>query len=433
MRYIKLVIVSGLLASAIPSFAQQSISLSLKEATEHALTHNRNLKNASIEIQKAEAKRWQTLGTMLPQANLNLDYSNLMGYELDFGGMKIPMNPEGNLTAQVAVALSGAQVIGTQLSKLAIEMAETNQQKSQQQLIYGVRSTYFSILALEETVNLLKQNLANMQKLLEFTENSVKVGVTEQTEADQLIVQIGTMETGINSTKRMVEMLYNSLRLQMGFETQEQIVLTDEIDQLLNFENTLQLTEAEFILENNFDYQLLQKSVDLSKKQITLNAWNYGPTLAAFYQYTTKTYFGKSEGFNMTPPNLIGAKVTIPIFSSGVNYTKVREARLNHETQLNTLADTKNALSIQHSQLKYDLLNAMENYSNQKKNIEVSQRILSNMSKKYEQGMASSLEVTTISTNLISAQNSFVQSLMEVVNAQIALEKLLNQNIENNN
>ncbi len=44
--------------------------------------------------------------------------------------------------------------------------------------------------------------------------------------------------------------------------------------------------------------------------------------------------------------------------------------------------------------------------------------------------MASSLEVTTTGTNLIAAQNSYVQALMGVVNAQIALEKLLNTDIK---
>ncbi|MBR6083650.1 MAG: TolC family protein, partial [Salinivirgaceae bacterium] len=45
---------------------------------------------------------------------------------------------------------------------------------------------------------------------------------------------------------------------------------------------------------------------------------------------------------------------------------------------------------------------------------------------KYEQGVASSLEVTNAGTNLISAQSSYVQALMELVTAQIELEKLLN-------
>jgi len=216
----------------------------------------------------------------------------------------------------------------------------------------------------------------------------------------------------------------------LGVDGAAEIHLSETLDELLSVDSALQLVGQDFILDNNFDYQLLKQSTMLAKKQIALSAWSYGPTISGFYQYTKKTYFGKDEGFNMTPPNLIGAQISFPIFSSGVNYTKVSEAKINHEIQLNALADTEDALKIQHSQLRYDLISALESYDIQKKNIEVNQRILDNISRKYEQGMASSLEVTTTGTNLIAAQNSYVQALMGVVNAQIALEKLLNTDIK---
>jgi len=411
---------------SLTTFGQEPLILTLKEAQEQALEHNRKLKNASLEIQKAEAGRWKALASMLPQANVKLDYANFMGYEINFGMMSIPMNPSGNLTAQVAVALSGAQVVGTQLSQIATEMAEINHKKTEQELTNQVKTLYYSILIMHETIGLLEQNLENMNRLYRFTENSVKVGVADQTDADKLKVQVSTLETSINSTKRSLEMLNNSLRLQMGVDVTQQIELAQTIDELLNMEGALQLLKTDFVIDNNFSYQLLKQSADLSKKQISLNAWSYGPTLSAFYQYTKKTYFGKDEGFNTTPPNLVGASLSIPIFSSGVNYAKVREAKITYETQVNTLNDTEEALKIQHSQLRYNLSSAMENFENQKENIEVNKRILDNVSKKYEQGMASSLDVTISGTNLIAAQSSYVKALMDVVTAQIALEELIN-------
>jgi outer membrane protein TolC len=425
----KILILTLVLILSGQAFAQQNFDLTLSDAQAYALEHNRTLKNASLEIQKAEAAQWKALASMLPQANVKLDYSNFMGYELKFGGMAIPMNPSGNLTGQVAVALSGAQLVGSQLASMAKDMAEVSLKKTEQDITNQVKSVYFSILIMEQTVGLLEKNLKNIQKLHEYTEQSVKVGVADQTDADQLLVQVSTMETTINSTRRSIEMLYNSLRLQLGLDVNTGVTLTQTIDDLLNLENSLQLLKADFVLENNFDYRLLKKSTELSEKQIALNAWSYGPTISAFYQYTKKTYFGKDEGFNTTPPNLIGASLSIPIFSSGVNYAKVKEAKIAYETQCNTLADTEDALKIQHSQLQYNLTSAYESYQNQKKNIEVNQRILNNISKKYEQGMASSLDITTSNSNLLNAQSSYVQALMEVVSAQIALEKLLNINV----
>ena len=77
--------------------------------------------------------------------------------------------------------------------------------------------------------------------------------------------------------------------------------------------------------------------------------------------------------------------------------------------------------------MKYNLSSAFETYETQKKNVEVTQRVLTNISNKYEHGYASSLDVTNSGTNLITAQNSYVQALLDLVNAQIALEELLNK------
>jgi outer membrane protein TolC len=42
--------------------------------------------------------------------------------------------------------------------------------------------------------------------------------------------------------------------------------------------------------------------------------------------------------------------------------------------------------------------------------------------------LSSSLDVTNSATNLLTAQSTYVQAILEYVNAQIELEKLLNKN-----
>ena len=46
-----------------------------------------------------------------------------------------------------------------------------------------------------------------------MTENAVKVGAAEQIDADQLSVQVATMESAINNTDRAIEVLKSSLQL----------------------------------------------------------------------------------------------------------------------------------------------------------------------------------------------------------------------------
>ena len=408
-------------------WAQDSImTLTLDEAQKVAKEHNRTLKNASLDVQKAEATRWQTIASMLPQVNGSLDYQNMCGYKMSLGGMDIAMPPSGTLGITAALQFSGTQVVGAYLGTIAMKMADISLKQTEQQIGNQVKSIYYSILAMERTVNLLEQNLENLRTLHRTTQNSVDVGVAEQTDADQLSVQVATMGTTISSTKRSLEMLYNSMRLQLGVAPEQRISLSQSIEELINFENALSLLSEEFVIDNNYNYQLLKENTRLAKQQVHMKEWAYGPTITAAYQYSAKKYFSDERTMNMTPPNAISISLSVPIFSSGRNFTGVKEAKLAYKKQLNTLADTEDGLNIQHSQLKYNLSSAYESFDTQKKNVEVSQRVFTNISNKYEHGLASSLDVTNSGSNLISAQSSYVQALLELVNAQIELEELLN-------
>ncbi|HIZ87645.1 MAG TPA: TolC family protein [Candidatus Coprenecus pullistercoris] len=401
----------------------------LEEAMNYALEHNWDLQNSSLAVRQAEADRWGAIATMLPQVNGTLDYSNYMGYEMDLGEfMAIAMPPYGSIGVNAAMSVSGAQIISALIGKLSIEMADVSHRQSQQEVAEQVRLLYFSALVSEQTVELLQRNLGTVRRLHELSQKSVDAGVAEQVDADQILVQVATLESSINEAERGLEMIYNSMRLQMNVGFDKEIVLTQTLEDLMDVEHSLDLLYDDFILENNFSYQLALQSTELYRKQKNLVGWAYGPTLSAFYQYTGRKYFSDEMTMNMTPPNMIGLTLSIPIFSSGRNYTSFQKAKLDYQKQLNTLENTKMALNIQHRQLKYNLSSAYERYQTQVKNVEVSQAVLDNIGKKYEFGHASSLDVTNAATTLITAQSTYVQAALDYVTAQIELEKLLNKN-----
>ena len=409
--------------------AQDSLhlSLSLKDAETYALEHNRSMQNASLDVKKAYAARWQTIASMLPQVSASLDYSNMCGYQMAIMGQAIAMPPSGTLAVTASVALSGSQVVGALLNNIAIEMSDISVKQTEQTITFNVANLYMSILAMEKTEGLLEQNLKNLGKLYQSTLNAVKVGVAEQTDADQISVQVSSMQSQINSTKRSLEMLYNSLALQLGQGVDYKITLTQTLSDVLNVDVAMELLYTEFNLDQNYDYQLLQKNTELSKKQITMAAMDYVPTISAYYQYSGKEYFSDEPTMNMTAPNVVGVSLKVPIWSSGKRASAVVEKKLAYQAAQNTLTDTENALRVKNKQLRYNLSSAYENYQTQTQNLDVSQRVFDNISKKYEQGYASSTEVTNSSITLLTAQSNYVSAMLEMVNAHIELKKLLNK------
>lgn len=416
-----------LAAPVLPAVAQERISLSLEEAQQYAVDHNRTLANASIDVQKAQASRWQAIAAMLPQVTASASYSNMMGYKMDLGAMQLSMPPYATFNVQTAIGLSGASIVSIGLADISRKMADITLAKSEKEIADQVATLYFSALVTEETIRLLEENLASMRKLHRITQSSVDAGVAEQTSADQLQVQAATMESTLTSTRRSLEMVYNSLRLQLCLDENVEIVLTDGINDLLNPGTTSALLAEDFDIERNYDYKLLKESTELARRQIALTGWSNGPTFSVYHQYSGRHNFSNEPTMNMTPPNMIGAQLSIPLFTSGRSYAAVKDARLAYQKQLNTLEDTELALNVQYRQLVYNLRSAVEKYEIQKQNVDVAQRVFDNIALKYEHGIASSLDVTNSGTNLIAAQSSYVQSLLEIINAQVSLQQLLNK------
>ena len=418
------------MAIGLTATAQEgTLRLSLAEAQQYAVEHNASMQNADLDTKKAELGRWQTLASMLPQVKTGFDYQNMCGYEMHMGSgpmsISIPMDPNGTFSVTASVALTGAQVVGTLLQNIAMQMTDISRQQTEQTTRSNVKNIYVSILVMEQTVGLLDSSLANLERLAVTSQAAVDVGAAEQVDADKLQVQVASMKNSINSTKRSLQALRNSMLLQLGTDVDAQLELTTSVDEILSVDQAVQLLGQGFDISKNYNYRLLEQNERLSKTNVTMAWMDFTPTLTAYYQYSDKVYFGE-EGMNMTPPNMVGASVSLPLFSSGVRTAKVKSAKIELQEARNSRRQAEDALRVQYNQLCYDLTSALETYDIQSRNLDVTRRVFDNLTEKYNYGRASSLEVTTASSDIISAQSNYIQAVMSVISAQVALENLLN-------
>ena len=413
--------------------SQKELRLSLAEARDYAIEHNRTLQNADLSVRQAYAARWQTIASMLPQADmsLGLNYTDgKMKFALQEGMPPMEKNIEnlaGSLNVSASIAVNGQLIMGALINNTAIEMQDINKRNSELDVVSSVETYYITALAMEKTVGLLDKTMADLEKLYEITENSVKAGVAEQTTADQIKVQVASMRSAINSTNRSLEMIYNALALQLATGADVKLVLTDELDNVLNVEEALNLLASDFNLSSNYGYQLAEQNVKMAKQNVIMAGMAYVPTLSAFYQYTAPNKYFSGEAAMEQSMGVVGMQLSIPLWSSGKRASAITEKKLARQAAENSLADARDGLMVQHKQLRYNLSTAYEDFDTQKLNIDVSQRVYESTSNKFEYGHASSLELTNASMTLLTAQSDYVQAILNLVNAQIELKKLLNK------
>lgn len=414
-----------------------TLNLSLQEAQDYAVAQNRSLKNADLAVQKAYAQRWQTIASMLPSVDMSWAFQSMMGYEMEMRTGKNPITGEemvtkiampdnGTLGITASIGINGQAIVGALLNNIAIDMQRLNLEQSEDNLRANVKSSYASVLVLEDVVKLLDSSLKNIEELAVMTQRSVEVGAAEQTQADQILVRVNTLKNNINANKRSTQLAINALKVLLNVPVETELTLTTPLRDLLSPEAVLALLGREFNIANNLSYQTLAKNVELAKTNVHMAGWAYGPTVGVGYQYSKKDYFGGKAGFNMTPPNALSVQVSMPLWSSGKRAAGVVEKKIALEEARNTFAETTDNLGIQNEQLRYNLQNAYETFTNEQENMSVTQRVFDNTSLKFQQGVASNLELVNASNDLITAQSTYVQAVLTLVNAEVELEKFLN-------
>ena len=408
-----------------------SLTLSLAEAQNYAIKQNRSLKNASLAVQEAYAARWQTIAAMLPQVDGSYTYSNYLGYtaEMSMGSggtpFKINMPNVGAFGVTASVGLNGQGIVGALLNNIAIDMKKLSLEQSESQLRGNVMGTYVSVLALQSISDILDSSLVNIQGLEAMTQKAVDAGAAEQTSADQIRVRVNNLKNSINAQQRSIELATNSLKVLLDVPVETKLILTEDISAILSPERVISLLSENFAIENNLNYQLLQKQVELAKTNVHMAGWAYGPTVALAYNYTNQRYYGEG-GMRMTPPNVIQVTVKMPLWSSAKRAAGVIEKQIALEEAKNTLSETTDNLQIQYRQLCFNLTNAYETYITEKENKAVSERIFASSTNKFKYGAASNLELTNASNDLLNAQSAYIQAILSLVNAQVELENFLN-------
>ena len=84
-------------------------------------------------------------------------------------------------------------------------------------------------------------------------------------------------------------------------------------------------------------------------------------------------------------------------------------------------------LLLQEKQLRYNLLNANEQYKSQKENIEIAARVLKSIQNKYNQGMASSLDLTQANNNYLTSQSNYLNAIMNLLQTKVSFDKLMSK------
>jgi outer membrane protein TolC len=436
-RFIALVI--PFFFAAIPGlFAQESpasLSLSVNQAVEYALDKNKSVASAKYDLLASEKAKWEAISAGLPTIDGSASISNnlaVMTRIIDFGGVPTPIKFGTQYDASYgasasALVFNAPWFVGIQSAKLATTLASQGLTLTRFETEESVTNAYYLILTLQETIKVIDQNLANLNEVLVSTEAMYSVGMAEATDVDQIRSNVSMLKNTRSSMERNMELNYNMLRFLLGVERGTGIILTDNLDNIVASVNVDALIAEEFSLESNINYQLTDSQLKMSELSLKGAKATTLPSLATSIYYNMNGMGEQLGEMDYFPYSAVGLQLQVPIFGSGSRYTKIKKAQINYEKALNTRSMVSDQLLLQERQLKFNLLNAFEQFRTQKDNVEIAGRVLASFQNKYNQGMASSLELTQANDNYLAAQSNYLNSIISLLQTKVSFDKLMNK------
>ena len=306
----------------------------LQQIIEVALANNRDLKIATLSVERMEVLLGVQKLALFPQLNLlgsesrsrspaDLSYSGtatttstyqvglqVPAYELDFFGRVRSLKEQ---------ALEG--YLATQEAKLSYQSS----------LIKSVSSQYYSILAYNSQLGLLERALASSEKNLELVQSIYESGAGAESDLRIAEGQVHNLRASVASLDQQIAQAKNSMVLLVG--TSLPVVLDSALPDM----------EDDEALPAGLPSDLLIRRPDIRAAEHMLKAANanIGVARAAFFPKISLTAFGGTASSDLDGLFKDGSgiwsfvpSVSLPIFSGGRNTANLKIAEIEKRVEI---------------------------------------------------------------------------------------------------
>ena len=199
--------------------------------------------------------------------------------------------------------------------------------------------------------------------------------------------------------------------------------------QLTDFKSSLfaDYLSTDTTLSENTDLKQLDLQAEQLKKTLVMQKFDYLPTLSltGLYQWSGMNNDFKFKNYRWNPYSMIGITLSVPIFSGGSKFYKVKQTKVSID-QLNLQRDdTKRNLQLAVKQYIDNMNTCIKKFDAAQKGVEQAERGYMISQKRYDTGAGTWLEMNDAELALTQARLNFNQSIYDYMVAKADLEKVL--------
>lgn len=432
MKKIVLMLFAGM---CFLSAQENIINLDLEKAIQIALEKNTEIKVAELEVDKSEEKLRETRSGLFPNIEANGQYQRYIKKPVIFLPPGSPFGEVLEIGANNSyVGIIGASVPvfslglydGIGVASKSVELNAENLRFTEIRTIGDVKRSFYSVLLTREYKDVINQSLQNALEQLENVKRLNKQGVASDYDLLRAEVQVENLRPQVILAENNYEISKEALKVLIGLKSEQDINILGELE----FDTRYSISSQQLldeVLSNNPQLAILNKQEEITNRTISLEKSAYFPSLAAFgnYQYQAQADDFKFGNYNWVGTFVVGLQLKIPIFSGFKTPARVEQASISLNQVEQQKQGLTEALKTQLQNIVYTIEQTMIRIKGQDKNIEQAQQGYEIVKTRFENGLATQLEVNDAELALRQAKLNKLQAVYDLRIAEAELQMIL--------
>ena len=414
------------------------LSLSLKRAVELALSPEGNvqIQLSGEALQQAQSRSAQARAALLPNIDSSMAYRdqtvNLRANGLQFN---IPTVPGFSFSFPTLVGpfdVTDARFSGTQsifdfssirrlqAAHAGISAAKADMASTEEQVAARVARAYLSAIRADADVETARANITLSQAVLAQAENQKQAGTATGIEITRARVLLANDQQRLLVAENARRSAHLQLLRVMDMQLDIELDLTDKLGYVPVDLITLERAKSQAIAERP-DLKAQQERENSARLSASATKMERLPSLSAFGDYGT---IGNGLD-DARPTRTYGVILRIPVFDGGRRDARRAESASQYRAEKVRTKDLKEQIELD-VRLALDAVHsAEEQVKVAREGLQLSESELAQAQRRYEAGVAFSLEVTDAQTRLERARDNQTQALYNYNVARIDLEQAM--------
>lgn len=432
--------------------AQERV-FTLDECIYIALSDNPTVKVADLEVVKVRYSRRETLAALLPNVSFSGQYNRTLKKQVaymnldGFGGgdtegeapteeagesrgdkgFEMGLDNSYSMGFSASMPLIAPQMWASmKLTDVEIESAVEKSLASRLDMVNQVKNAYYALLFAIDSKRTVQQSYDMARTTYESYVNRQAVGDASEYDVLRASVAMQNIEPELYQCEIAIRQARLQLAILMGMDVNTPFTVAGDLEQYSAdmYEQALSL-QAD--LTNNT--QLIQNQIQMRQLRQTLSyqraAWYPTLSVTGNYMWNSSSNGSPFSNFRWTPYSVVGLQLTIPIYTGGARYSRVRQAQVSLDQMEYTRQDLTRSLTSQ-AVLAIDNINLnVKQVASSQLSVSQAERAHTIQQQSFEIGATTYLDLRDSELSLTRARLSYLQAIYNYLVANSNLELLL--------